>query len=508
MATETYNAQNHISGAFVAYDAAGDITGDGSNQHIYDAEGTRVSKGTITNWSAGCDTTQNGFMPTSSYVIGPSDEQLAETDGSGNWKHTNVYAAGALIATYDNLNGARTSGTPAAPAGYIYCASENGTCSFAGQAQVAYGTNGTFYYGTFAGSTSCSNSVFGDPTPGYAKACFYSAVHFQLADWLGTRRVQTDYAGNTEETCSGLPFGNAINCQQTNLSTADDATEHHFTGKERDAESGNDYFGARYYASSMGRFLSPDGDDNGFGPSALPYSDFENPQSLNQYAYVTNNPLTNTDPDGHEVQVCDNNGHCSAPISDDAYKAAQQASNSSLNGPSLAALQNSSSGSGTLTSTDANGNTTNVGTVKWTADNPGIQGPAAMAGFNQLANTSRVVTAGTAIYAGVYGAVGGAIVGGDIAASTAAARSNIIFRLAHGTDLKALLNIGHNVPLAEIGEIKNAIATAVASGSITSMGGNAFQGVVQVAGTFIRFTGATTPAGTVISNVMGNALQR
>jgi RHS repeat-associated protein len=33
---------------------------------------------------------------------------------------------------------------------------------------------------------------------------------------------------------------------------------HHFTGKERDTESGNDYFGARYYASSMGRFMSPD----------------------------------------------------------------------------------------------------------------------------------------------------------------------------------------------------------------------------------------------------------
>jgi RHS repeat-associated protein len=29
----------------------------------------------------------------------------------------------------------------------------------------------------------------------------------------------------------------------------------HFTGKERDAESGNDYFGARYYASTMGRWL-------------------------------------------------------------------------------------------------------------------------------------------------------------------------------------------------------------------------------------------------------------
>ena len=33
---------------------------------------------------------------------------------------------------------------------------------------------------------------------------------------------------------------------------------HKFTGKERDAESGNDYFGARYYASTMGRFLTPD----------------------------------------------------------------------------------------------------------------------------------------------------------------------------------------------------------------------------------------------------------
>jgi RHS repeat-associated protein len=31
-----------------------------------------------------------------------------------------------------------------------------------------------------------------------------------------------------------------------------------FTGKERDTESGNDYFGARYYASTMGRFMSPD----------------------------------------------------------------------------------------------------------------------------------------------------------------------------------------------------------------------------------------------------------
>jgi RHS repeat-associated protein len=62
------------------------------------------------------------------------------------------------------------------------------------------------------------------------------------------------------------------------------------TGKERDAESGNDYFGARYYASSMGRFLSPDPLLSSGHPS--------NPQSWNRYAYVFNNPLRNTDPTG------------------------------------------------------------------------------------------------------------------------------------------------------------------------------------------------------------------
>ena len=64
-----------------------------------------------------------------------------------------------------------------------------------------------------------------------------------------------------------------------------------FTGKERDTESGNDYFGARYYGSSMGRFMSPD-------PSGLMYADPTNPQSLNLYSYVLNNPLKYLDPDG------------------------------------------------------------------------------------------------------------------------------------------------------------------------------------------------------------------
>jgi RHS repeat-associated protein len=73
------------------------------------------------------------------------------------------------------------------------------------------------------------------------------------------------------------------------------------TGKERDAESGNDYFGARYYASAMGRFMSPDWSAK---VMPVPYAKLDDPQSLNLYAYVGNNPLDRTDPTGHYMDTC------------------------------------------------------------------------------------------------------------------------------------------------------------------------------------------------------------
>jgi RHS repeat-associated protein len=81
-----------------------------------------------------------------------------------------------------------------------------------------------------------------------------------------------------------------------------DGTAHHalvthkFTGKERDSESGLDMFGARYYGSSLGRFMTPDWAAK---PTAVPYAYFGDPQSLNLYSYVGNNPLKRADPDGH-----------------------------------------------------------------------------------------------------------------------------------------------------------------------------------------------------------------
>jgi RHS repeat-associated protein len=81
---------------------------------------------------------------------------------------------------------------------------------------------------------------------------------------------------------------------------------HRYTGKEGDSESGNDYFGARYYASSMGRFMSPDWDSK---PQAVPYANLADPQSLNLYSYVLNNPLSKTDPNGHDWFNVDGKWH-------------------------------------------------------------------------------------------------------------------------------------------------------------------------------------------------------
>jgi RHS repeat-associated protein len=70
------------------------------------------------------------------------------------------------------------------------------------------------------------------------------------------------------------------------------------TGKERDSESGLDNFGARYNASSMGRFMSPDP----LGGRML------DPQTLNKYAYVRNNPTTLIDPTG--MYTCADQADC------------------------------------------------------------------------------------------------------------------------------------------------------------------------------------------------------
>jgi RHS repeat-associated protein len=69
-----------------------------------------------------------------------------------------------------------------------------------------------------------------------------------------------------------------------------------FNGKELDAESGMMYYGARYLAPNLGRWMTPDWSE---GPSDIPYASLTSPQTLNLYTYVGNNPAGATDLDGH-----------------------------------------------------------------------------------------------------------------------------------------------------------------------------------------------------------------
>lgn len=108
--------------------------------------------------------------------------------------------------------------------------------------------------------------------------------HYYFSDMLGSSSVTANESGGIENVEDFYPYGLSRQLI-TNV-----PQNYQFTGKERDSESGLDDFGARFYSSYWGRFMTPDPSNWGV--------DFYNPQTWNHYSYVGNNPLSNTDPNG------------------------------------------------------------------------------------------------------------------------------------------------------------------------------------------------------------------
>ena len=123
-------------------------------------------------------------------------------------------------------------------------------------------------------------------------------ISYLTSDTLGTPRINTDAKGQVTARHDYMPFGEEIfNFGGRNSQAGIDAKyqqndniRQKFTLKERDNETGLDYFGARYYGSNHGRFTSPDP----LFASGRPAS----PQTWNRYAYVLNNPLRLVDSTG------------------------------------------------------------------------------------------------------------------------------------------------------------------------------------------------------------------
>ena len=117
-------------------------------------------------------------------------------------------------------------------------------------------------------------------TASHAMSSPYHSDHLGSANWI------TDYSGTPIQYYHYAPYGELIEKSKSGLYDE----RYKFTGKERDAESGYDFFGARFYSSIFGHWLSVD-------PLADKYP------NISSYAYCGWNPISRIDPDGKWVQV-------------------------------------------------------------------------------------------------------------------------------------------------------------------------------------------------------------
>lgn len=214
------------------YDAAGNIINDGVTSYTFDAWNRITAEGSNT------------------YVYGPSGERWSKSAGSNVPAY--FYGPSGQVVE-DEIGGWHT---------YVYLGGMR-------LAEVEY--NGVSPY-----------NVSG-----------WNIIHYYLADPLGTTQDLVDKDGKTVLDAQAFyPFGGVI----PGVGSASSTNRFKFTGQERDPESGLDYFGARYYNSTLGRWMSADWSA---APAAIPYAHAGDPQTYNLYSYVRGNPTSLVDGDGH-----------------------------------------------------------------------------------------------------------------------------------------------------------------------------------------------------------------
>jgi len=246
---EVYNASNQITSSDtlvsgLVYDSAGNVTQDAINKYVYDIDGRLCA-------------VENILAQTMTQYVYDAEGRRVARGTLTAWP-----AAGSPCAAPTTANTFTLTAT------YLHEGSQDIEIDSSGVAHQNVYADGQILatYAEIIGSA---------PT-----------LYFDFNDWLGTKRVVASTTGAVQNYWGSDPFGDYL----TPHVATPDPSEQHFTGKQRDAESGNDYFGARYFASAVGRFMSPD----------QPFVDQHpvSPQSWNLYSYARNNPLIMIDPNG------------------------------------------------------------------------------------------------------------------------------------------------------------------------------------------------------------------
>ncbi len=278
--TFTFDALNRIATAAASTYATSPSHCWGESYTI-DRYGNLTGIGSISSSYTGC--TQENL----SIAVSSSTNQITTSgftyDASGNLTSDGTYSP-----SYD------AEGQMISDAGVTYY--------YDGDGKRVQKSSGTLYwYGTTTDPLLETNSS-GTLTDEYiffdgkriARRDPSGNVDYYFSNHLGTARVVTNSTGTVQDDSDFYPYG-----KERPVTGPSSGNAYKFEGKIRDSESGLDDFGARFYSSQYGRFMIPDWAAKA---TAVPYAVFGNPQTLNLYAMVRNNPESYADLDGHTQQ--------------------------------------------------------------------------------------------------------------------------------------------------------------------------------------------------------------
>jgi RHS repeat-associated protein len=252
-------------------------------QYAYDNWGNLLAQaGWSPNYNGATETitsavTADNYNHISSMSYDPSGNTLTDGSNAYTWNaESEMNTAAGVTYTYDG-DGRRASKSN----GKLYWYGSGG--------EILAETNAT-------GATTAEYVFFGGKRVAMLPAG--ATAQYYVEDFLGSSRVMTTNNGTLCYDADFYPYGG----ERTPYTDTCTQNAYKFEGKERDAETLNDDFGARYYTWRFGRWLSADWSAV---PEPVPYANLTNPQTLNLYAMVADDPETFADLDGHCGQNID-----------------------------------------------------------------------------------------------------------------------------------------------------------------------------------------------------------